>query len=297
MDIRRLRYFIALAEELHFRRAAARLAISQPPLSMAIKQLEEEMGTPLFERNTKMVALTAAGAAFYPEALKVLAQLDLARTVTRRVAAGEKGVLRLGFVGGMLMRRMPEVVQDYIAEHPGVAIFLQEQSSTAQVRSIMSGHLSGGFLHLGHSATELDILPICDEPFVCCVGASSRLARGKTVDLFQLRNEQFVMFARDISPGYYDTVLSMCARAGFSPDIRYDVTHWMTAVALVSKGIGVALVPQSFEELGIGGVHFTRLRDETTRSIAHFAWNRRTADPALTTFVRFLADRTSAPKA
>lgn len=291
MDIRKLRYFVVVAEELNFRRAAERLAISQPPLSAAIKQLEEEVGSALFERNTKMVALTAAGAAFYPEALKVLAQLDVARMVARRVATGEQGVLRLGFVGGMLMRGMPEAVTAFTGLHPGVAVMLQERNTSRQIDAIGTGLLAGGFMYLGQAPTDLKTLKIGDEPFVCCVPAGHPLAARSSVEVAELRGHSIVMFSREISPAYYDTVIGMCIAAGFSPDIRHEVSQWMTAVALVARGMGVSLVPQSFTDFGLRDACFVPLTDDTTRSVAHFAWKADNADPALKAFVAFLAGR------
>lgn len=288
MDIRKLRYFVVVAEELNFRRAADRLAISQPPLSAAIKQLEEEAGSALFERNTKMVALTAAGAAFYPEALKVLAQLEVARMVAQRVATGEQGVLHLGFVGGMLMRGMPEAIEAFTDRYPGVGIMLRELNSSRQLDAVRTGLLAGGFAHLGQIPPELSALPICDEPFACCVPAGHGLSERGTMDVAELRGERMVMFSREVSPAYYDTVVGMCITAGFSPDIRHEVSQWMTAVALVSKGMGVALVPGSFAHFGLNDVRFIRLEDEATRSIAHFVWQTRNTNPALQSFVDFL---------
>lgn len=285
MELRRLQYFIVLAEELHFRRAAARLAISQPPLSIAIKQLEEEIGAPLFERTTKLVSLTPVGAAFYPEALRIVAQLDRARSIAQRVASGERGVLRLGFVGGMLLRRMPELLALHRRAHPEASVILRELSSSEQIRSIRSGELAAGFLHMGGLVEELDHLLMADEDFVACLPSSHPLAGAEIVKVNVLRDEQFVMFSRDISPGYFDTVISICAREGFSPTISFEVGHWLTAVLLVAKGLGVALVPRCFANTGLRGVSFVELKAARTHSLAHFAWKRTSSDPLLLRFV------------
>lgn len=262
--------------------------MSQPPLTAAIKQLEDEVGATLFERSTKKVALTPAGAAFYPEALKILAQLNVARSTARRVAAGAEGVLRLGFVGGMLVRGMPDILRRFSVERPGVAVLLREQGSTEQIRSITAGRIDGGFLHLASPSADIGSMPIYDEPFVCCVGEDDPLAFEGVLDVARIRGADMVMFAREISPTYYDSVLSMCSEAGFSPNIRYEVAHWMTAVALVARGMGVALIPQSFATLGLHGVRFLPLRDIRTSSQTHFAWRADASNPILSALVAHL---------
>lgn len=147
MEMRQLKYFVVLAEELHFHRAAARLSISQPPLSSAIKQMEAELGTQLFERNTKTVALTAAGHALYPQAVRTLAQFEQACTVARRTGSGVLGQLRLGYTGGMLLRGAPQMVHEFESAQPGVEVSLCEMASAAQADAISHRQLSGGFLH------------------------------------------------------------------------------------------------------------------------------------------------------
>ncbi|MGZ9982287.1 LysR substrate-binding domain-containing protein [Bordetella bronchiseptica] len=291
MDLRQLKYFVALAEELHFRRAAARLSISQPPLSHAIKLLEEELGTALFERTTKSVALTSAGQAFYPEALKVLAQLQAACAVTREVGAGKRGHLRIGFVGGMLLRGLPEIVRDYAQRNPEVIVTLHETSSAEQAKAIARGQLSAGFLHAGLLAPELEGQVIRDEPFVACVPRDHRLAGRRVIDVRQLAGEDMVLFARDVSPGYYDSVIALCMDAGFSPRIRHEVAHWLTALLLISRGGGVALVPDPFVDAGLDGVRYLRLKACDSRSYAHFAWKRDASDPLLREFVAFALRR------
>ncbi|MFQ1062507.1 LysR family transcriptional regulator [Bordetella trematum] len=284
MDLRQLKYFVVLAEELHFRRAAARLAISQPPLSSAIKQLEEELGTPLFVRTTKTVALTYAGQAFYPEALKVMAQLQSACAITREVGAGKRGYLRIGFVGGMLLRGLPELVQTYAAINPEVIVSLREMSSAEQIKAIAHGQMAAGFLHAGVLPPQLDGRVIRHEPFVACVPQNHPLARRSRIELQQLAEEDMVLFARDASPAYYDTVVALCMEAGFSPRVRHEVTHWLTALLLISRGSGVAIIPDAYVRSGLAGVQYLHIHAAKPRSLAHFAWKRSAQDPLLHDF-------------
>lgn len=288
MELRQLKYFIALAEELHFRRAAARLSMSQPPLSSAIKQLEAELGTTLFERNTKMVSLTTAGAAFYPEALKVLAQLELACATTREVGAGNRGKLRVGFVGGMLLRGIPEAISHYGREATGVTVSLREMNSADQIYAITHGQLAAGFLHAGVLPADLETLIIRSEPFVACLPSDHPRAHQRELDLHHLALEDMILFARDASPSYYDSVIALCAAAGFSPRVRHEVTHWLTALVLIARGAGVAIVPNTFVNAGLQGVRYVALEASVTKSIAYFVWKRGSTDPALLEFVAYL---------
>ena len=285
MEIRQLKYFIALAEELHFRRAAARLSMSQPPLSSAIKQIEEELGTQLFERNTKMVSLTSAGAAFYPEALKVLAQLEQACAMTRDVGAGKRGQLRIGFVGGMLLRGIPEAVSRYEYETTDVSVSLREMSSAEQIYAITHGQLAAGFLHAGVVPADMETLVVRKEFFVACLPANHARAGQRELNLKHLAQEDMILFARDASPSYYDSVIALCAAAGFSPHIRHEVTHWLTALVLIARGGGVSIVPDAFIHAGLQDVRYVALKGSTSQSIAYFVWKRDSTDPVLLEFV------------
>jgi DNA-binding transcriptional LysR family regulator len=285
MEIRQLRYFVVLAEELHFRKAAARLFISQPPLSTAIQQMEAELGTQLFERNTKAVALTAAGRALYPEALRTLAQCELACAVTRRIGTGSLGQLRLGYTGGMLLRGLTKMMRSYEELQPGVDVSLREMGSAAQADAIEHRRLAGGFLHASLLPPALDYITVQREPFVCCVQSSHSLARRRKISLRLLADEPWILFARDTSPSYFDSVLALSTAAGFSPHIQHEVTHWISAVMLVAQGGGVAVVPKAFAASGIPGVHYLAIQENVSESLAHFAWRRDDDDPALARFI------------
>ncbi|MBV7482621.1 LysR family transcriptional regulator [Bordetella sp. BOR01] len=286
MEIRQLKYFVVLAEELHFRKAAARLCISQPPLSTAIKQMESELGTQLFERNTKSVTLTAAGRALYPQAQRTLAQFELACAITRRTGGGALGQLRLGYTGGMLLRGLPQMMRSYEAQQPGVDVSLCEMGSAAQADAIEHRRLAGGFLHASVLPPVLDYITVRRESFVCCVPAGHPVARHKTISLRMLADEPWILFARDTSPSYFDSVLAMSTAAGFSPHIQHNVTHWISAVLLVAQGGGVAVVPRAFTASGIPGVKYLGIRENVSESLAHFAWRKDDDDPALARFIK-----------
>ncbi|WP_066736074.1 LysR family transcriptional regulator [Cupriavidus sp. D384] len=291
MELRHLKYFVALAEELHFHRAADRLAISQPPLSTAIKQLEEELGTSLFQRSTKAVALTSAGAAFYPEAVRLLGQLEAACAVAREVGAGRRGLLKLGFVGGMVLRGLPETLEQYRDEANRVTVSLREMSSADQIAAIAHGQLAGGFLHAGVLPTGMASMIIGDEPFVACVPENHPLAGLDRIETGDLFDEDMILFTRDVSPGYYDSVTALCGEAGFSPRVRHHVTHWLTALLLISRGVGIAILPDAFRNVSMEGIRFLNLTPSKVRSVAYFVWAQSNDDPALKEFVRYARER------
>ena len=272
MELRHLRYFLALAEELHFGRAAQRLAISQPPLSVAIRQLEDRVGTRLLERSSKAVRLTPAGAAFREAARRLVAQADEAASEARAVAAGSAGRLRIGFVGAMLYRGLPQALHRFQAAHPAVRIQLAELNSAEQIGELLHDRLDLGFVHTSKIPADLEQQLLLVEPFVCCVPAGHALARKKSLRPADLRGQPFVLFARNVSPDYHERVLSICVQAGFLPEIRHEVRHWLAVVSMVSQGLGVALVPQAMQRCALRGAVFRPLAEAAAQSEAYAVW-------------------------
>lgn len=298
MELRHLRYFVATAEELHFGRAARRLSISQPPLSIAIRQLEEETGVRLLERDNKRVALTPAGEAFLAEARYLLGEAAKAQELARRVASGKRGRLRVGFVGSMLYRGLPEYVSAFRTAAPDVVLSLVELNSAEQIDAVAHGRIDIGFVHAPEAPRELRGIPIAAEPFVACLPEDHRLARSRRLRLAALAAEAFVLFARDASPAYYDSVIAVCAAAGFVPRVEFQVRHWLTVVALVARRMGVSLVPEPIQASGMRGVAFLRLQANPVLSTSWLIWNPTRASSVRDAFldqVRSAKARVSGP--
>ena len=272
MELRHLRYFSVLAEELHFGRAARRLSISQPPLSVAIRQLEESVGARLFERNSKEVRLTHAGEALRISARRLLLQAEEAALEARDVAAGSAGRLRIGFVGAMLYRGLPQALRAFQARHPAVRITLAELNSGVQIAELLHDRLDLGFVHTSRMPPELQHRLLLSEPFVCCLPSGHTLARKRVLAPADLRNQPFVLFSREASPDYHERILSICADAGFLPEVRHEVRHWLAVVSLVSQGMGVALVPQAMRHSALRGAVFRPLDRAVAQSEAHGVW-------------------------
>ena len=300
MELRHLRYFAAVADELHFGRAAGRLAISQPPLSLAIRQLEDELGAKLFERDSKRVALTPAGEAFLDDVRHLLAQSGEAAEHARRVAGGSTGRLRVGFSGSMLYRGLPQAVAAYRSAWPGVVLTLVELNSAEQIDALAHDRLEAGFVHVpGLQQLRLDValvhstLPpegiaselIVEEPFVACLPEGHALARSSRLDLRELAADPFVLFARSASPLYYEQVIALCIAAGFRPQVQFEARHWLSVVALVAEGMGVAVVPAAIGASGMHGVRFATLKPSRIQSTSWCVWNPRRRSPARQAFV------------
>jgi DNA-binding transcriptional LysR family regulator len=285
MEFRHLRYFLALAEELHFGRAARRLSMSQPPLSLNIQQLEASVGAKLFTRNSKEVRLTAAGEALVPRARALLEQAGEAARHARDVEQGMAGALQVGFVGGMLYRGLPQMLREFMALHPKLRLVMTELSSQDQLIELAHDQLDLGFVHTTRVPAEMSRLLFASEPFVCCLPADHALARKRTVSLRLLQGEPFAVVARAVSPDYHARILAICNDAGFFPEIRYELRSWLNVVSLVSQGMGVALAPRSLARAALSDAVFIPLDTETAPYETHCLWKTTRDNAALVAFL------------
>lgn len=261
MELRQLRYFIAIAEEGSFSRAAHRLHVSQPPLSTQIKSLETELGVRLLERTPRGVTLSGAGAAFLEEARAVLARLDVARQQALRAARGELGVLSVGFVSIADYGVLPPALQSFRARFPAVEVQLHELTSDAQIPLLRAGRLDLGIALAPVDAPDLEFERLLREELVLAAPAGHPAARDAgAIDLRALSKESFIVPPRDIAPGLYDLTISYCRSFGFAPRITQQARQMQTVIGLVSSGMGFALVPASVRNLRRAGVRYRRLR-------------------------------------
>lgn len=261
MEFRHLRYFLVLAEELHFGRAARRLSISQPPLSLNIQQLEASVGARLFMRSSKAVVLTAAGMAFVPAARALLVQSTQAANLARDVGRGMAGSLTIGFAGTLLYSGLPGILARFQAQHPLLRVVLKEMSSSEQLIELTHDRLDVGFAHTSRVPPELSQILVASQAFVGCLPSGHVLSQQSTLPLEQLDGQPFAVISRIASPDYHDRILATCARAGFAPEIRFELQHWLSVVAVVSRGLAVALVPQAMSLSGMPGALFVPLVD------------------------------------
>ncbi|WP_323120618.1 LysR family transcriptional regulator [Burkholderia alba] len=266
MDLKQLRYFVAVAEELHFGRAAKRLFISQPALSFDIRKFEDTLGVQLFARTSKSVALTNAGEVLLGEARRLLLQADEARRLTIRSASGLAGRLRIGFVNSMLYRGLPQAVRQFGADYPTVEIVLKEMNTHEQVQAMTRAQIDLGYAHWGSFPPDIAAETIFSEPFLCCLPAAHPLARGKRIALAALAKEPFILFPRDAAPHYHDLIIAQCVSAGFSPLIRHEARLWQTVLSMVEFEMGVALVPRVLQQVRNERLCYRPLRDNALES-------------------------------
>lgn len=288
MELRHLRYFLALAEELHFGRAAQRLGLSQPPLSVAIQQLEGAVGAPLFTRSSRGVHLTAAGQAFVPAARAVLDRAAQALAEARDVASGQAGSLSIGFAGTMLYRGLPLMLQRFQVDHPRLKLVLSELSSSEQLLELQQERLDIGFVHTTQVPAGLSQILVSSQPFVACVPNTHRLAHRRSIPLAELSNEPFALVARTVSPDYHSRILALCGAAGFTPEPAHELHHWLSVVSLVGQGLAVALVPAALQQSGMAGAVFIPVKgaqQDWPRYETHCLWKADRDHPALGLFL------------
>jgi DNA-binding transcriptional LysR family regulator len=285
-DLWQLRYFAAVAEQLHFGRAAAALHISQPPLSRAIRGLEERLGVALFARTRRQVALTPEGARLLEETKRMTAQLERVVLELRGMRSGERGRLRIGFVSLADYGVLPALLKAAKAARPGVAFALREMLSPEQALALAAGELDFGFLLPPVSeGAALEHVVVQREKFVAALPSSHRLARSRgALAVSALADDPFVMVPREIAPGLYDIVAALVAKAGFSLNVAQEAIQMQTVVSLVSSGLGVALVPESVANLGRQGVVYRQLADRHPRLDLWLAWRRGSASAAARDF-------------
>jgi len=287
MELRHLRYFLAVAEERHFTRAAERVGIQQPPLSLQIKQLEEELGTPLFVRQSRGVELTEAGAAFVEEARAILEQVEQAKTHIQRLSRGEAGRIRIGFAGATYFEpTAPALIRDYRARYPDVQL-QPEQSNTAElVQALIDGTVDAAFVHtpIG-TAPGLECLPLVDEEMLLALPANHALADQAVVPLAALANDNFILLPREISPGLYDRLIAAFQQAGFTPKLGLTAPQIISIVPMVAAGFGVSLVPRAVSQIDTPGVRYLPIAGQAPRAPIGLAYRVDAGSAALRRFV------------
>lgn len=249
MELRQIRYFVILAEELHFGNAAKRIHIAQSALSQQIKKLEDELSTLLFSRDKHSVALTDTGKVFLIESKKILEQVRQAETVASQVANGYQGKLSLGFVESALWNVMPELIRGFRNKYPKVEIVPHHMNTIEQIEALRNGHIDAGLVGTKFDLPGVNFLSIKKDKCLLAVPTWHPLAKRKKIDLRNLSNESFVAIRRESGPFYYDYFIQNCMDNGFSPDIVLTADEMQPLLAFVSSGIGIALIHESAKHI------------------------------------------------
>jgi DNA-binding transcriptional LysR family regulator len=284
-DLRRLRYFVAVAEELHFGRAARRLNVSQPPLSVQIRTLEREIGTALLIRTQRRVELTEAGRVLLEEARRLLDQAEAAVVHARRAAEGAVGRLTIGFVSTVDYSILPPLVRRFRQKRPGIALKLLELTGDRQQALLQSGELDLGLSILPSPASSLTMRPVFREPLVAAVPANHLLAGRRRTALRSLAAEAFIQFPRELAPGLYDLAIAACQRAGFTPHLAQEAIQMQTILGLVAAGLGVALVPHCMSKLQRPDVRYLALEARGFEVETVALWHSENRAPVLAALI------------
>ncbi len=300
VDLRRLRYFIAVAEELNFRRAAERLNISQPPLSQQIQALEEELGARLFLRDRRSVALTEAGDVLLRRARAILASAEGAATEVRRVGRGELGRLVVGVMSAAMLGRLAAILADFRAVGPDVEAQLRQLPPKEQIAAVAAGHVDVAFLSIAPSrrrlavgGVEIAVEPVWEEELVAALPTDHRLANRPEVALRELAADPFISLPQAPETGYYDQLVELCRRlGGFEPAVRQEVEQLPAALALIAAGYGVGLMPVCAAESWRCNVAFPRLEEQPRIAVTMI----RRADNRSPALARFLSSVEARPR-
>jgi DNA-binding transcriptional LysR family regulator len=274
MELRSLRAFLAVAEELHFGRAADRVRVTQPSLSQQIARLEAELGTTLFHRTSRRVQLSSAGAAFLPGARSALVEAERAARAARAAAEGGTGELIIGALGSALNGVLPPLVRAFAAQSPNVKVDIRQLDTARQLVALHDRRLDVGFVRTAQPASGIVLTPMAEEPLVAVIPVDHPLAANPEVPLSALADEPFVLWPRQASPDFYDQVIASCRQLGFSPNIRFEAQGAETLLGLIAAGLGVSVQPESYRNLGRAGVAFRRLSDTVLTSTLQVAHRR-----------------------
>jgi DNA-binding transcriptional LysR family regulator len=296
MELRHLRYFVAVAEERHVTRAAERLGIQQPPLSQQIRALEKELDVQLFRRQPRGVELTEAGRTLLADARAILAQVEHAVATTQRTARGEQGRIAVGFTSSAPFHPfMPRVIRSFRDSAPRVSLMLEEGGTSELVDALRQERLDVAFIRspipgaVGAQATEgetsLAVQPLLEEEMLVALPTGHRLAGTTPLPLPALAGETFVLYRRPSGPGLYDSIIAACHRAGFNAQVGQEAPRILSTLSLVAAGLGVSLVPDSLQRLRVEGVSYRRLKASPLKAPLNLAHRRDETSTAVRRFI------------
>ena len=281
IELRHFVYFLAVAEELHYRKAAEKLFISQPGLSTQIKQMETILETQLFIRDKKKVTLTPAGEFLKGEVEFLLNHLEQTKKQLKLIGKGHLGEIRIGFLGSAMQNVVPNLLLDLKKKHPLIHTSLEELSNRAQINAILHDRLDLGFVRLARVPKGLKLKPVFEDTFSLVLPEDHPMDASSFKSMKQMANDDFILFSQDYSPLYYDTVLSICEDANFTPKVSHKSVHAQTIFKLVENKLGIAIVPTALQYGFQMKVKFIELKRIKQRAILSMVWKEDNRNPAL----------------
>ena len=290
IELRHFVYFLAVAEELHYRKAAEKLFISQPGLSIQIKQMERILDTKLFNRDKKKVSLTAAGQFLKGEVEFILNHLEQTKKQLGLIGKGYLGELRIGFLGSAMQNVVPDLLLRLKDNFPDVHTSLEELSNHAQVAALQKDSLDLAFVRLARVPKELQIKPVFKDTFSLVVPADFHIDETTFKGMHQLAANDFILFSKEYSSLYYDTIMSICEDAGFTPKVSHKSVHALTIFKLVENGLGIAIVPTTLQYGFKMNVKFIELKKIKQKAVLSVAWKTDNRNPVLAQCLSSLFD-------
>lgn len=290
IEIRHFHYFQVLAEELHFRKAAERLFISQPGLTRQIKQMEEIYKTELFERGKRSVKLTEAGIFLKQEVDILFNQINNIHTQIEKIAEGKITSLKLGFIGSAVQTILPELLGKLKAKQPLIDVSLHELSNEIQLEMLQKNELDFGFVRTENYPIDIETFPILTENFALVVPKGHVLASKKKISLEDFSDESFILFSKQYSASYYDLVMSIFRDHHFEPKVALRTVNALSIFNLVSQKLGIALVPSSLKKGYNTDVDFIELTNIPQRTTLYLAWNKKNRNPGIQLFLDILKE-------
>lgn len=288
MEFRQLRYFITVAEELHFGRAAESLHLSQPALSKQIQALEDSLEIKLFERTKHWVKLTPAGQKFLETARRILHEVEEGIEVTRQVADGQSGRLRIGFTEAALFSLAPDIVSTYREQYPQLELILTSGGTEAQVEALRTHQIDVSFVYLPIREPSLSIHPLFEQNYIAALPASHRLARQKQIALQSLANEPLIFYPRSLAPVLYANFIKCCEQAGFVPKIVQEAEFAQTRLGLAAAGVGITFILCDLQSLNAKGVVYRPLIGVSLRLKLALAWRQHESSPVVRECIKVL---------
>ncbi|WP_315707635.1 LysR family transcriptional regulator [Brenneria uluponensis] len=289
MEFRQLRYFLAVAETLHFTAAAEKIGIAQPPLSQQIQKLEHEIGTPLFIRNKRHVELTEAGIFFREKAQKIIAETESALAQIKMVARGESGHLSIGFAGSIVFHGfVASAMREFRKIYPDVVIHSKESNSIDLMDSVRDAAIDCALVRLPLKIEHLNCVQLVDEPMIAVLPLGHQLAQNPEISLSDLAGDSFITFPREIGPVLYDSIIRACQDAGFSPLLKMESPQISSSINLVAAGFGVAVIPESLKSIHSDGVTYHGISQPLTTALG-LIYREQEKSAVIRNFVRMMS--------
>ena len=288
MELRHIRYFLAVAEDLHFRKAAERLFISQPGLSRQIKQMEEELGVKLFERHNRKVVLTKPGMYLKKELTRNLKDLDQIFDHAKLLNEGIGGDLKLGYVGSAIQKVIPELLVKFRKKHSRIIFTLKEMDNEKQIEGLLSSDIDIGFVRLERLPKGLESKVILREPFCLVLPREHEIDHSNFTGLDQFKEESFILFDPDYSAAYYEKVMQIFDDSNFVPIVSHNTVHASSIFKLVENNFGISIVPESLKVENNKKLKFIKLDMIPQRTSLTVVWHKNNTNPVLEKFLKFV---------